>query len=128
MIAHQLMAGIKFKHTGELLHVWALLALGPLIACYFETGKSVEIWWWLRSSGHYLDRNYVLQLLLAEQILPVLVLALELLVGTLDSSFLLLEFMDFFFKYLHLVAFLYSTPHRAFSILEAPKLIKNFIK
>jgi len=63
------------------------------------------------------DWDHGLELLLCEQVFPVLVLALELVVGTLDGSFLLLKLAYFFFQDFHLLALLHSAADSAFSVL-----------
>ena len=47
-----------------------------------------------------------MELLLGKQVLPVLILALELFVGALDGGLLLLKLADLLFEHLHLVTLL----------------------
>lgn len=60
-----------------------------------------------------------LQLLLREQILPVLILALELIVGTFNGSLLFLQLANLLLEHLHLVSFLQSAAYCALTVLQS---------
>ena len=57
-------------------------------------------------------------MLLGEEIFPVLVLALELFIGTFHGGFLLLKLANLLFKHLHLVALLEPTADGTLAVLQ----------
>lgn len=65
------------------------------------------------------DWSDSLQLLLGEKVLPVLVLTDELLVGALNSRFLLLKLANFLLKHLHLVSLLQTASDGTLTILKS---------
>ena len=65
--------------------------------------------------------NDALELLLGKQVLPVLVLTLELLVCALHGSLLLLQLANNFLEAFKLLALFHSASHCTLAILEAPK-------
>jgi len=68
----------------------------------------------------HLDGYDALELLLGEQILPVLVLSLQLFVCALDSSLGFLKLADLLLKHFHFLTFFHSAAHRALPVLQAP--------
>jgi len=57
--------------------------------------------------------------LFGEEVFPVLILTLKLVIGTLNGSLLLLKLADLLLEDFHLLSFLHSAPDSAFSVLEA---------
>lgn len=70
------------------------------------------LWGWA-----YCDWDHGSELLLGEQVFPVLVLPLELIVGTFNGSFLFLKLAYLFFQDFHLLALLHPAADGAFSVL-----------
>lgn len=57
--------------------------------------------------------------MLREEVLPVLVLTLKLVVSTLNGGFLALKLSDLLLKFLHLLSLLHTTTDSRFSVLKA---------
>lgn len=66
-----------------------------------------------------LNRRDHLELLFSEEVFPVLVLSLKLLVGTLNCGLLLVEFSDLFLKDVDLLLLLLAAPHGTLPVLES---------
>ena len=83
------------------------------------------LWLLLNRLDIYRDWDDRGQLLFGEKVFPVLILTLELLIGALNGSLLLLQLADLLLEDLHLLTFLHSAPDSAFSVLEAPSDTKG---
>lgn len=141
----ELMAAIEVvKDTAELINTVATLAtLDVLVVSHLEARvgwleaavwlkvrlmvREAELrltvearaWLLLDCNRGHCNGLTSLELLLSKQVLPVLVLALELLVCALEGGLLFLQLADLFLKNLHFLALLQTASHGRLTVLKS---------
>ena len=141
-VSFKLMASIKLKKTSCLKTISSFLTLRAVIASHLKghvrrLKAAVSSAFWLLWDGKFrlaieaggrvlrvwldssLNGDHTLQLLLGKEVLPVLILALELFVSAIDSGLFLLQSTNLFLKNLNFQPLLHATSSSTFTVLKS---------